>query len=43
MKVYKIIAIKLVLLAGIAFFLSTEAGKQYADKAQPLVDMIISQ
>lgn len=43
MKMYKIIAIKVALIAAIALVLSTEIGKQYADQLKPLVETILQQ
>lgn len=43
MKVYKIIAIKIVLIASIILILNTEAGKKYAEDVKPLIGMVLQQ
>ena len=43
MNMYKSIAIKVVIVASIAFFLSTEFGKPYANQLRPLIEMVIQQ
>ena len=40
---YKLIAIKVALLMAVGVFLSTEAGKPYAEKLQPVIESIINQ
>lgn len=43
MTKYKLIAIKVALLAALGLFLSTEAGKPYAEKIQPMIESILQQ
>ena len=43
MKMYKIIAIKVALIAAVALVLSTETGKQYAEDLKPLIQTILQQ
>lgn len=43
MTKYKLIAIKVALLAAIGIFLSTETGKPYAEQIKPMIEQILQQ
>lgn len=41
MNKYKLIAIKVAIIAAIALFLNTETGKPYAAQLKPLIEMVL--
>lgn len=43
MRKYKLIAIKVAIVAAIAIFLNTETGKPYASQLKPIIETILEQ
>jgi hypothetical protein len=41
MNKYKLVAIKVAIIAAITLFLNTEVGKPYAAQVKPIIEMVL--